>query len=212
MAKFDFGKGLRDLQNKIQDSAETVKKSAKEIKIPEKIDLDGVKGFAEKAAESAKKTAGTIADSTKKTVGEVGKNIEEATKKKSEKKENVADGTVQVLSTESAIKIIYYLISADGEINESEMEKFNEICVNLDPKFDEYKDTLIASCKKELDKVIDDGDYYDVLQDAAENAIQKSRPRQDSFITPKLLLWDLLTIAYSDDNYNEAERKLMKYL
>ncbi|MBF1361609.1 MAG: hypothetical protein HXM76_07115 [Mogibacterium diversum] len=212
MAKFDFGKGLKSLQNKIQDTAEIVKKSAKEIKISEKIDLESVKRIADKAADSAKKAVGTVADSTKKAVEEVGKNLEQATKKKPERTENVPDGAVRVLSTESAIKIIYYLISVDGVINGAELEKLNEICLNLDPKFEEYRDALIASCKQELDKQIDEEDYYDILQDAVENAIQKSKPRQDSFITPKLLLWDLLTIAYSDDTYNEEERKLMKYL
>ena len=212
MAKFDFGKGLKSLQNKIQDTAEIVKKSAKEIKITEKIDLEGVKSIADKATDSAKKAVETVADSTKKAVEEVGKNLEQATKKKPERTENVPDGAVRVLSTESAIKIIYYLISVDGVINGAELEKLNEICLNLDPKFEEYRDALIASCKQELDKQIDEEDYYDILQDAVENAIQKSKPRQDSFITPKLLLWDLLTIAYSDDTYNEEERKLMKYL
>lgn len=212
MAKFDFGKGLKSLQNKIQDTAEIVKKSAKEIKISEKIDLEGVKSIADKAADSAKKAVETVADSTKKAVEEVGKNLEQATKKRPERTENVPDGAVRVLSTESAIKIIYYLISVDGVINDAELEKLNEICLNLDPKFEEYRDALIASCKQELDKQIDEEDYYDILQDAVENAIQKSKPRQDSFITPKLLLWDLLTIAYSDDTYNEEERKLMKYL
>ena len=212
MAKFDFGKGLKSLQNKIQDTAEIVKKSAKEIKISEKIDLESVKRIADKAADSAKKAVGTVADSTKKAVEEVGKNLEQATKKKPERTENVPDGAVRVLSTESAIKIIYYLISVDGVINGAELEKLNEICLNLDPKFEEYRDALIASCKQELDKQIDEEDYYDILQNAVENAIQKSKPRQDSFITPKLLLWDLLTIAYSDDTYNEEERKLMKYI
>lgn len=65
MAKFDFGKGLKSLQNKIQDTAEIVKKSAKEIKITEKIDLEGVKSIADKATDSAKKAVETVADSTK---------------------------------------------------------------------------------------------------------------------------------------------------
>lgn len=34
----------------------------------------------------------------------------------------------------------------------------------------------------------------------------------DTFITPKLLVWDLLTIAYSDESYDERERKLLKYI
>ena len=34
----------------------------------------------------------------------------------------------------------------------------------------------------------------------------------DTYITPKLLVWDLLTIAYSDESYDETERKLLKYI
>ncbi len=211
MAKFDIGKGLKDLQNKMQDSAESVIKSAREIKLSEKIDLEGMKGFAKNTAGTARKTAETVADSTRKAVEDVGKNLDEAVKQRTEKNETIAEQTVQALSTESAIKIIYCLISADGEITDSELEKFNEISINLDPKFEGYRDDLIASCRRELEKVIDDSDYYDVLQDVVENAIHRSKPKQDSFITPKLLLWDLLTIAYSDDCYNDDERKLIKY-
>ena len=34
----------------------------------------------------------------------------------------------------------------------------------------------------------------------------------NTIITPKLFIWDLLTIAYSDGNYNKVERKLIKYI
>ena len=30
--------------------------------------------------------------------------------------------------------------------------------------------------------------------------------------TRQLLVWDLLTIAYSDESYDETERKLLKYI
>ena len=58
--------------------------------------------------------------------------------------------------------------------------------------------------------------YYlmaaDVLQDGVEDAILSSNVVADTFITPKLLVWDLLTIAYSDESYDERERKLLKYI
>ena len=63
-----------------------------------------------------------------------------------------------------------------------------------------------------MDKVIDPEDYYAALQDGIEDALISSVATEDSFITPKLLLWDLLTIAYSDEEYDETERQLLKYI
>ena len=51
-----------------------------------------------------------------------------------------------------------------------------------------------------------------MLQDGVEDALLMSRQTADSFITPKLLVWDLLTVAYSDESYDESERKLIKYI
>jgi len=60
--------------------------------------------------------------------------------------------------------------------------------------------------------VIDAGDYYDVVQDGVEEAILIPDESKNGFITPKLLVWDLLTIAHSDEQYDEKERKLIKYI
>lgn len=45
------------------------------------------------------------------------------------------------------------------------------------------------------------------MQDGVEDAILSSNVAADTFITPKLLVWDLLTIAYSDESYDEREQK-----
>lgn len=51
------------------------------------------------------------------------------------------------------------------------------------------------------------------VQDMAADAKQsREKKKADTFITPKLLVWDLLTIAYSDESYDETERKLLKYI
>ena len=72
--------------------------------------------------------------------------------------------------------------------------------------------SIVGECQAQLNKVIDPEDYYDTLQDGVEDALIRSRQTADTFITPKLLVWDLLTIAYSDESYDEAERKLLKYI
>lgn len=115
------------------------------------------------------------------------------------------------LSADSAVKIMYYLMAVDGEIFHGEEEKFDLIASELDPAFAEKRESLAASCKKQLDKAIDPEDFYEVLQDAVGDAVLASAGTPDGPITPKLLIWDMLTVAYSDESYNESERKLIKY-
>ena len=128
--------------------------------------------------------------------------------------ENDETGTLNIsaVSTRNAIKIIYYLMAADGRIVQGEEEKFNAIGQELDPDFMEKRDHIIRECQAQLDKVIDPEDYYDTLQDGIDDALVHSKQTADTFITPKMLVWDLLTIAYSDECYDETERKLLKHI
>lgn len=186
MAKIEFGKGLKDKLQGAVDSAKTV---AKEVKIPEvKVKVPDVKA-----------TVANIKDAMKKKDGE-------------NKKEDSEVLEIKIVSTRSALKIIYYLMAADGEVFHSEEDKFDAIGKELDPDFAKNKEQIITECQAQLDKVMEPDDYYDVLQDGVEDALILSRQTADTFITPKLLVWDLLTVAYSDESYDEAERKLIKYI
>ena len=120
--------------------------------------------------------------------------------------------SISSISTRSALKIIYYLIAADGCISAEEEEKYDLLGKEVTPDFPDIKDMVISECQKQLNKVIDPEDYYDVLQEGVEDALITSVKTEDTFITPKLLVWDLLTIAYSDGAYDEKERKLIKYI
>ena len=74
------------------------------------------------------------------------------------------------------------------------------------------KNKIVKECQVQLDKVIDTEDYFDALREGIEDALLYMKTTDDTFITPKLLVWDLLTVAYSDEEYNETERKLIKYI
>lgn len=188
MAKIDFGKGLKD---KLQGAVDSAKAAAKDVKIPDvKVKAPDMKA---KAAE--------IRDSFKK---------KEKTPVKSADDAEILE--IKIISTRSALKIIYYLMAVDGEIFHSEEEKFDSIGKELDPDFAANKEQIVKECQAQLDKVIEPDDFYDVLQDGVEDALLASRQTADSFITPKLLVWDLLTVAYSDESYDDAERKLIKYI
>lgn len=118
---------------------------------------------------------------------------------------------IRNLTVKNAIKIIYYLMAVDGNIFHCEEEKFDSICEELDKDGQVDKDSIITECKQQLDKIMDDDDYYDVVQDGVEEAVLSPDNTETSPVHSKLILWDLLTIAYSDENYDESERKLIKY-
>jgi len=119
---------------------------------------------------------------------------------------------LQTVSTKSALKIIYFLMAADAEVYHSEDETFDTIGLNLDPNFMDIKEDLISECQNQLNKVIDPEDYDDVVIEGVADALLTSVSTEDSFITPKLLVWNLLTIAHSDEKYHARERKIIKYI
>ena len=119
---------------------------------------------------------------------------------------------IRSISVRSAIKIIYYMMAVDGIVYQDEEEKFDEIGRELDPGFDSDKAEIIRECKAQMDKQIDPEDQYAVLQDGVEDAIAIGVITRGSVIAPKVLVWDLLTIAYSDGKYDEKERQLLKYV
>ncbi len=126
---------------------------------------------------------------------------------------NSSDGSgLKRISTRSAIKTIYFFMAADGQILQSEEEKLFEIGAELDPAFSEHKDEIIQECQGVLNGINGTDNSYEIIQNAAEEAINSSVETEDTFITPKLLTWDLMTVAYSDEHYDENERKLINFI
>lgn len=193
MAKIETDKKKgKDILNTLHGAVDSVKTSVQNVKLPE-IKVPDIKAPEVKVPDQVK-------DLFKKKARKAG--------------QAGADDPLEIkaISTRNAIKIIYYLMAADGEIFHSEEEKFDAIGSELDPGFLDNKEQIVKECKEQTEKVIDPEDYYDVLQDGVELALLSSIQTEDTFITPKLLVWDLLTVAYSDGNYDEIERRLLKYI
>lgn len=119
---------------------------------------------------------------------------------------------IESISTRSALKIFYYLMAADGKLAAEEEAKFDLLGHEIAPDYDSLKERVVADCRVQMSKIFDPEDYYDVIQEGVERALAASVKTEDSFITPKLLVWDLMTIAYSEGEYDERERKLIKYV
>lgn len=183
----EFGKGIK---NSLHDAVDTVKAKAK----AKEVELPDIK-------EAGEKTAERIKSLFNKPNGD-----------KPSNKVAVPTQTITRISTRSAIKIIYFLIAADGEIYHGEEEKFDLIGKELDPDFSNFREQIIQECQAALDKVIDPEDYYDALQDGAEEALLSSPKTEGASISPKHLVWNLLSVAYSDEKYNDAERRFLKFI
>ena len=222
----ETGKGIKD---RLHGAVDSVKSSVKDVKLPDikapdvkelfrrKKDGQPEKSVSEQSEEILQNTEpddseaeGISSDTSEETTETV------APQQKNQDEEKTGDNNDKsrekriTIPVRNALKVFYYLIAADGKILDEELRKFDEIGAALDPAFEAHKSEIIEECNEQLENTIDPEDYYDVLQDAVGEAIDSSSYDGGSFITPRLLLWNMLTIAYCDGDYAEQERRLLK--
>ena len=117
-----------------------------------------------------------------------------------------------MLSKRKAITVFCYLAMIDGEFSEDEHIKIDEIGETLDNEsYAGYKDEIIEQCAKQLERIIDEEDYYDVIAEGVDSLIFDNNEEERS-VGIRLLLWDLLVIAHSDGEYSPPERRLIKHI
>lgn len=176
-----------------------------------KIDIGKtLKKTLNEAGNATKKVAETVRDTAK----EIDKDkVKEIFKKKETKPKETPLLPVDVkkIPLYSALKIIYYLMSVDGSVSQEEKDKFDVLGNDFVNDFASLKEILVEECKVSVVNTIDAVDYYDVVQEAVEDLLLTPIKSEDVCVSPKFVLWNLLAFAYSDENYAEAERRLIKY-
>lgn len=115
----------------------------------------------------------------------------------------------QILPSD-ALRIIYFLISSDMDITAEEEEMFDAIGKDMDPSFDSYKENIINECREFMDQAADAEDYYDLVRDQVTAAIQSSKASSAGTIQPRVLVWNLISIAFADGEYSDNERRLIR--
>ncbi len=188
MPKKDFGKEVRD---SLQDKVNAVRQKVGHIDAAEV--KENIRGAFETVKDKVAETGGKANAQMKKWL------------QKEEAPQERPDG----VSVQNALKIIYYLMAADGEIFHGEEEKFDAIGKELDPDFAQTKTAVVDECKARLSLGAET--YGDVLRAGVDYALSSADQTEDTFISPKLLVWDLLTVAYSDENCDEAEQSLIDH-
>lgn len=197
-----LGKFSKDLQGSLRSATDVVKAKAREV------DLSEVRQAGENATKRVKNMIKKEkVESPQKA--DLSENIQE-----SEKQEEAAkpEYRVRSVATDAALKIIYLLMSADGKILHGEEEKFDEIGRELVPDFENSKAQIVKECADALDKMIDSEDYFDTLCYVADKALEAPENPEKKYISDRHLVWNLLSVAYSDEAYDDAERRLIKHI
>lgn len=119
----------------------------------------------------------------------------------------------------AAIQIYYYLMAADGEICEQEMESFLEIAKATDPLFDQYKEALIEECKNQVNKITGEENRYAVLKEGIDlvhrdqhKEILRGLGWKSGYINSNMFIWNMLSIATTDEAYADEERRIIQYV
>jgi hypothetical protein len=118
---------------------------------------------------------------------------------------------MKYIEKKNALRICYYLMAADGVIRDEEREKFNELGYLLDDdKYDTYKDDLLWQCGR-ISLTSPEGDHVFNLMDAIGRELKGITESSSMDTIPgRLLVWNMLTIALCDKDYDEGERRLIE--
>lgn len=189
---------------------------ALDLKKKLKESMDSAKNAAEKA-QSAMKNFNM--QDTMNSVKEKGNEAATLIKQKSEetvqavanklkKDEPVIEGT---LTIEGVLQLMYLLMSADEQITDDELAQFHEIGKEIDQQYEEHKTKLLDDCKN-LVADMEQEDYQDEIRDLAKEVVDASMNVPGGTIPVKLLLWDLMVIAMSDNEFQDSEMGLIRYI
>ena len=120
---------------------------------------------------------------------------------------------MRFIEKKNAMKVFYYLIAVDGEIDSDKLEKYYEIGCDIDGEgFDVYKDTIPDECMSYINTASEEDDFYDVILEGIDEALNCETDDVSPGIPSRLLVWNMLAVAFSNDEYSETERRIISHV
>ncbi len=118
----------------------------------------------------------------------------------------------RVISKNGALKAFYYLMAVDGDAS-VELERFDEIGSEfMKEEFSDNRQPIIDDCETQINTASIGDDRYDIIQEGLDKALNETTSNVEDGVMPRLLIWDMLSIAYFDDNYTDAEKRLIAHV
>ena len=221
MSKFD------ELKESLAKSAEKAKEAAAEAGT--KLKETDYKELAQKTQDSLKSTAENVqtsirnfdADSAKEDISNMAKKGTDSLKRYLQNSKETDSKVRRVLEEneredekllpEDALKIIYLLMLSDKAVSDEENARFDHVVSELDVENSCDKTAIVDNCCAIVASSNSD-DYLDFITDGIQDALHHSRLSGKGTIDKKLLLWDLLAVAYSDGEYSESEKAVLRVI
>ncbi len=188
--------GLFDsMRKQLENAAKTAQKAAENLPDSVKqIDVDKTfKGFKKAGEDAVQKFKTGSTDLYSKTVNSF------------QKKE-----PTPYIRSEDALKIMYYLIAADMSMKAEEMEMFDSIGREVQSDYEAHRNEIIGSCNSVIVGTTDPDEYYDIIHEQVSAAIHNSQNSAEGDIMPALLIWNMISIAFSENEYSALERRLIR--
>ena len=113
----------------------------------------------------------------------------------------------------AAIKAFYYLMAVDEAITDDEIACFDEIGNELDSaEFLKYREEVIDECEQQIKTIIDAEDHYEVVLEGVDKALSAQTEDVENGVSVRLMVWNMLVIAFSNKNYSAFERRFIKHI
>ena len=118
-----------------------------------------------------------------------------------------------LIEKESAYKIFYFIMAADGTIGSEEIEKlaeigldmFGENCADIDER-------LISECQTIIQEIaVDPNEIYDILSEQIDRELEHTTEDIEKGLPSRQLIWNALLLAYSDGEFDPMERRLLQH-
>jgi len=117
-----------------------------------------------------------------------------------------------LIDKKSAVRIFYYLMAVDDAIEQEELDKLDEIGLEMDPVyFESYKAALFAECEKAV-TAADGEELFDIIMEHVDDALLNKAESLDDGIPSRMLVWDMLVMSMADNDYEEIEKRLIAHV
>ena len=119
---------------------------------------------------------------------------------------------MKIIGFKGVLKVFYYLMAIDG-VTDVELDRFKEIGQELmGNKFDSICNETIGLCNVTLESIDSEENRFDSIQGAIDDALKHQVYDLKFGVVPRLILWDMISIAYSDGAYTEEENRLIGHV
>lgn len=182
---------------------------------------DGLSSFGQSVSDGVSGFGKDLGENFSHFTRDVGNNLENLARNLNRKQTETKDSEngaealepVSVLSSSSALKIIFCLMAADQKITSEEEKGFEEIALQIDPEYPQFREQLLKDCHAIYGKAALSESYAEALKEGVLEALcEEQKDKNRAVIGAKQLVWDLLYLSFADGESCREEKDLILFI